>query len=198
MTDIHLSDANPTDGADPSLQVTLFAKIYDVAPDGSKSLVHNLVAPLRVADLSRPVHINLPGVVHRYAKDHAIDLVIATTDAAYTASRGLHNLTITVDPNRPSRFALPVLRGAAPLGTVGGGQGSGQSGVQQGDAAATGRQSASGQALSGGQAANARAAARPAAARLGLGRPAPWILAALVMAAALLLRRWWEGRRRRA
>ena len=64
--------AEQTQAAGPAGQLLLFAKIYDVAPDGSKTLVNRLVSPTRVADVTRPVHIELPGVVHRYAAGHRL------------------------------------------------------------------------------------------------------------------------------
>ena len=54
-----------TQSAGPSGQLQVFAKLYDVAPDGSKTLVHKLISPVRVADVTQPVHIELPAIVHR-------------------------------------------------------------------------------------------------------------------------------------
>ena len=45
----------------PSGQLVLFAKIYDIAPDGSKVLKNRMVAPLRVADTNKLVTLRLPG-----------------------------------------------------------------------------------------------------------------------------------------
>jgi hypothetical protein len=110
--DFMLADANPATSVNPALQVTLFGKIYDVDPSGNKTLVHRLVTPLRVDDISKPVHINLPGVVHRYARGHQVQLVLATTDAAYTNSRAPHALTIAPNAQRPDVLTLPVLSAA--------------------------------------------------------------------------------------
>ena len=63
--------------------LVLFAKIYDVAPDGTKSLIHGLVAPARIADPSQPVEITLPGIVHRFAAGHRLELVLAGGDVNY-------------------------------------------------------------------------------------------------------------------
>jgi hypothetical protein len=110
--DFMLSDANPASSVLPSLNVVLFGKIYDLDPAGNKTLVHRIVAPVRVADLTKPVHINLPGVVHQYAKGHQIQLVLATTDAAYAGSRAIHALTIAPDPQNPGTLTLPVMSAA--------------------------------------------------------------------------------------
>jgi predicted acyl esterase len=67
----------------PAAQLLVFAKLYDVAPDGSQHLVHRLVSPTRVADVAQPVRIELPGIVHRLEAGHRLRLVLAATDAAY-------------------------------------------------------------------------------------------------------------------
>ncbi|MEA2683221.1 MAG: hypothetical protein QOK05_1549 [Chloroflexota bacterium] len=107
--DVRITDANPASGADPSLNVVLFGKIYDIAPDGTVTLVHRIVSPVRAADLSQPVHINLPGIVHQYAAGHRIQLVLATTDSAYAGSRAVHQLSIYADPLHPAVLRLPVV-----------------------------------------------------------------------------------------
>ena len=63
--------------------LVLFAKLYDVAPDGTKSLIHGLVAPARIADPTRPVEITLPGIAHRFAAGHRLELVLAGGDVNY-------------------------------------------------------------------------------------------------------------------
>src|SRR5258708_4780870 len=107
--DFMLSDANPASSALPSLAVVLFGKIYDVDAAGNKTLVHRLVTPIRVMDTSKPVHINMPGLVHLYTTAHPIQLVLATNDAAYVGSRAPHALTITSDPQHPGTLTRPVL-----------------------------------------------------------------------------------------
>ena len=101
--------ATGSDSQLPATEVVLFGKIYDVAPDDSVLLVHRLVSPIRIADPSVPVHLNLPGVVHRYPAGHRLRLVLAASDQAYVGSRAPHTITITVDPSTPFRLRLPVL-----------------------------------------------------------------------------------------
>ena len=93
---------------DPATEVVLYAKLYDVAPDGTKTMVHGLVAPSRIADLSKPVTLNLPGEVHRYAAGHQIELVLSTTDTAYIGSRVPGPITISTDATHPSVLSLPL------------------------------------------------------------------------------------------
>jgi hypothetical protein len=107
--DFMLSDANATASVLPSLNVVLFGKIYDLDASGTATLVHRIVSPVRIADITKPVHINLPGVAHRYAAGHRLQLVLATTDAAYVGSRAPHVLTIAPDPQHPGTLTLPVV-----------------------------------------------------------------------------------------
>jgi len=93
---------------DPSSELVLFGKIYDVDPAGNVTLVHGIVSPLRVADATKPVHVNLPGQVHRYAAGHRIELVLASTDQAYAGSRVPGAITVAVDPAQPPVLSLPL------------------------------------------------------------------------------------------
>ncbi|WP_407555602.1 CocE/NonD family hydrolase [Streptomyces sp. Pv4-95] len=99
---------NSSDAAD---KLVLFAKLYDVAPDGSKTLVHRLVAPARVPDVTRSFTVELPGIVHRYQPGHRLRFVVAASDSAYTGNRGIKPVTITSAPGDTGVLELPVMRG---------------------------------------------------------------------------------------
>ncbi|WP_020659654.1 CocE/NonD family hydrolase [Amycolatopsis benzoatilytica] len=79
----------------PAGQLVLFAKIYDVAPDGTESLVHNLIAPARVVDPTAPVHITLPAIVHQFAAGHAIRVMLASGDLNYRGGLALAPVTVS-------------------------------------------------------------------------------------------------------
>jgi predicted acyl esterase len=79
----------------PAGQLVLFPKIYDVAPDGSASLIHQLVAPIRVADPTRPVTVTMPGIVHRFAPGHKVRLVVASGDNNYRGGLATTLVTVT-------------------------------------------------------------------------------------------------------
>ncbi|MDQ8708410.1 CocE/NonD family hydrolase [Streptomyces sp. LHD-70] len=98
---------NSGDAAD---QLVLFAKLYDVAPDGTKTLVHRLVAPARVPDVTREFTVTLPGIVHRYEKGHRLQFVIAASDDAYYGNRGVKPVTVTHEPSDTGVLQLPVVR----------------------------------------------------------------------------------------
>ncbi|GAA2658100.1 alpha/beta fold hydrolase [Streptomyces lunalinharesii] len=66
----------------------LFAKLYDVGPDGGTALPGGAVAPIRLAGLPRdgtPVEVAvvLPAVVHPVESGHALRLVVGTTDQGF-------------------------------------------------------------------------------------------------------------------
>ncbi|NUP38686.1 MAG: CocE/NonD family hydrolase, partial [Streptomyces sp.] len=69
--------AKAQDSGNAADRLVLFAKLYDVAPDGTKTLVHRLVAPVRVPDVTKSFTVSLPGIVHRYQKGHRLQFVIA-------------------------------------------------------------------------------------------------------------------------
>ncbi|MFG2659797.1 CocE/NonD family hydrolase [Streptomyces sp. NPDC048425] len=97
---------NSDDAAD---KLVLFAKLYDIAPDGGKTLVHRLVAPVRVPDVTRSFTVSLPGIVHRYEKGHRLQFVIAASDDAYGGNKGIKPVTVTSAPEDTGVLELPVV-----------------------------------------------------------------------------------------
>ncbi len=97
---------NSGDAAD---KLVLFTKLYDVAPDGTKTLVHRLVAPVRVPDVTRSFTVTLPGIVHRYEKGHRLRFVIAASDDAYFGNRGIKPVTVVSTPDDTGVLRLPVI-----------------------------------------------------------------------------------------
>ncbi|MFD0688339.1 CocE/NonD family hydrolase [Actinomadura fibrosa] len=90
-------------------RLVLFAKLYDVAPDGSASLVHRLVSPVRVRDVREPLSIQLPGIVHRFAAGHRLRVAIASSDLSYLGNRTVLPVTVRTDPKAPGVLTLPVI-----------------------------------------------------------------------------------------
>ncbi|GGS40143.1 CocE/NonD family hydrolase [Streptomyces violaceus] len=96
---------NSGDAAD---KLVLFAKLYDVAPDGTRTLVRRLVAPVRVPDVTKSFTVTLPGIVHRYEKGHRLRFVIAASDDAYFGNRGIKPVTVVSGPRNTGVLRLPV------------------------------------------------------------------------------------------
>jgi putative CocE/NonD family hydrolase len=91
-------------------QLVVFAKLYDVGPDGTPvELPNRLVSPVRVADVGRPVSIELPAIVHRFEARHRLALVLAGGDLAYRGSNARHAVTLTTGPGEPQTLVLPVV-----------------------------------------------------------------------------------------
>ncbi len=88
--------------------LVLFLRLQDVAPDGSVTLPFRLISPIRVADASVPVDVELPGIVHRFRKGHRLQLVVSGGDLAYRAGNVPGPVTLRTSAARPSTLDLPV------------------------------------------------------------------------------------------
>lgn len=108
---LHLDSptAAGTQTGGPSGQLVLFAKVFDLAPDGSKVLKNRLISPLRVVDVTKPVTVRLPGIVHRFQTGHRIQVAVAGSDAAYAGNTLPHEVSVTTSPTEPSSLGLPVV-----------------------------------------------------------------------------------------
>lgn len=96
---------------DAADKLVLFAKVYDVAPGGSRTLVNRLVSPVRVPDVTRSFTVRLPGIVHRYEAGHRLEFVIAASDTAYLGNRGIKPVTVLSAPQDTGVLELPVVGG---------------------------------------------------------------------------------------
>jgi ABC-2 type transport system ATP-binding protein len=105
-----------TQAAGPGGRLVFFAKLFDVAPDGSVTLVHRLISPVRVPDVTKPVRVELPGIVHRFPRGHRLALVLAATDLAYANRAAVpQRVSVVTTPAAPGRLDLPVVAGATGL-----------------------------------------------------------------------------------
>jgi ABC-2 type transport system ATP-binding protein len=91
--------------------LVLFAKVYDVDPAGNATLVHRLVAPIRVpTDRLRPwVDVKLLGFAHRFGADHQVRVTFAATDP--TSYNNPQPDAITLVTGLGTFFTLPFLKG---------------------------------------------------------------------------------------
>ena len=69
---------------------------------------NRLISPLRVTDVAKPVTLHLPGIVHRFATGHRIQVAVAASDFAYAGNTAPQPVTITTNPLAPSTLALPL------------------------------------------------------------------------------------------
>jgi hypothetical protein len=106
----------PSQGQSPSGKLVLFAKLHDVDPaSGSATLPRDLLSAVRVADVTKPVEIELPGIAHRFVKGHVIRLTIATSNATNRGNTFAGPVSIAADPAAPNTLTLPKL--GAQIGT---------------------------------------------------------------------------------
>jgi len=97
---LKISNANGQD-------MVFFAKVYDVAKGGAATLIHRLIAPVRVpaSAVGQPVRIRLAGFAHRFARGHRVRLVLCTTDRTSYNAKVADVLTVVTGPG--STFTLP-------------------------------------------------------------------------------------------
>ncbi|MCW3040201.1 MAG: transporter ATP-binding protein [Solirubrobacterales bacterium] len=99
-------------------ELALFFKLYDVAPDGGITLTHRVISPVRIANPGVPVHVDLPGLVHRFPKGHRIVLAVSGGDAAYRGNDVPGPVRILTSPSRPGVLKLPVVAEGRDYGKV--------------------------------------------------------------------------------
>ncbi len=103
----------PLDPAGTPGDVVLFAKVYDIAPDGTRTRVKDLVAPVRITDFSSPLEITLPAFVHRFQPGHRVGVVLASGDQNHRGSPLPAPITITAGDTGQA-LTLPVISNRAP------------------------------------------------------------------------------------
>lgn len=68
--------ADPVPSGGPAGAPVFFVRLVDIAPDGTSSPIEDLVAPVRAPDVSAPIEVALPSIVHRFAPGHRIGLEV--------------------------------------------------------------------------------------------------------------------------
>ncbi|MET9129469.1 alpha/beta fold hydrolase [Streptomyces antibioticus] len=100
-----------------SKDAVLFAKVYDVGPNGTRVLPAQLVTPVRVenAEAGQDVTITLPAIDHDLDKGHRLRLVLASTDLGYASPVTPATYTVSLRGNLNVPTAPGVTTAAAPL-----------------------------------------------------------------------------------
>jgi predicted acyl esterase len=99
-------------------ELVVYVRLEDVAPDGSVVLPHKLVSPVRIAQPELAAHIELPGIVHKFAKGHRLRLVVYGGDLAYRGGNVGGPVSVLTDPSRPGVLHVPVARESSDYGPV--------------------------------------------------------------------------------
>ncbi|RZL80157.1 MAG: alpha/beta fold hydrolase [Rhodococcus sp. (in: high G+C Gram-positive bacteria)] len=91
-------------------QAVLFAKLYDVAPNGTRTLPGGAVSAIRLPDTGSidPVDVTvaLPGISYTVQQGHRLELSVSTTDQAYAV------------PLEPAQFSVTMANTSVALPTV--------------------------------------------------------------------------------
>ncbi|MFD7437172.1 alpha/beta fold hydrolase [Streptomyces sp. NPDC059861] len=101
-----------------SEDAVLFAKVYDVGPDGRQQVLPSqLVTPVRVTDAKagKDVTLTLPAVDHEAGKGHRLRLVLASTDLAYASPAAPATYTVSLKGALSVPTAPEVTAAATPL-----------------------------------------------------------------------------------
>ena len=98
-----------TQAAGPAGRLVVHAKVYDIGPDGTVELPDRLISPVRVTDVTKPVSIELPAIVHRFEPGHRLAVVLAGGDLAYRGSTLPQPVTLTTGPGRNQQLSVPVV-----------------------------------------------------------------------------------------
>jgi ABC-2 type transport system ATP-binding protein len=93
--------------------IVLFGKVFDVDPSGNATLIHRMVAPVRITDPGGAVDVTLLGFAHLFPAGHAVRVEFATTDMYYANSRVPDVITLTTGGADPASFTLPVVQHGA-------------------------------------------------------------------------------------
>ena len=105
LLDVRVTAAPAVTGAEDA--VVVFAKLYDVAPDGTETLINGQVAPVRMVAPGEPVRVVMPAIVHRFGEGHRVRLVVAGGDQSFRGGLVPHQVTIAAgDPGQA--LVLPV------------------------------------------------------------------------------------------
>lgn len=92
----------------PADMLVLFARLQDVAPDGTASDIKQQIAPFRISDVTGPVRVTMPAIVHRFAAGHRLRLVVSSGSVNYRG--GLASQPVTIAGGPAQTLELPVVR----------------------------------------------------------------------------------------
>jgi ABC-2 type transport system ATP-binding protein len=98
-----------TQASGPGGQLVVYAKLYDVGPDGAVELPDRAISPARITDVTQPVTIELPAIVHRFEAGHRLAVVLAGGDLAYRGSTLPQLVSLATGPGRVQQLTLPVV-----------------------------------------------------------------------------------------
>ncbi|KQV74965.1 ABC transporter ATP-binding protein [Aeromicrobium sp. Root344] len=100
--------AQTTQNVGSPAKLVLFVKIADVDATGKATIVHNLVAPVRVPDVRQAFRVTLPAIAHRFEAGHSLRLIVAGGSTNYRG--GLTPNVVTIATGATGQvLTLPVV-----------------------------------------------------------------------------------------
>ena len=108
----------------PTGTAVLFAKLYDVAPEGGLTLPAGLVAPVQLTGVSTDpaapteVTVTLPGIVHRFEAGHTMRVLVSSTDQAFALPAEPAVYSVALADGDGAVLAVPEVDGT-PVGDSG-------------------------------------------------------------------------------
>lgn len=89
-------------------QLVLFVKLAEVDPDGTATIVRNLVAPVRVPNVNAAFTVRLPAISHRFDAGHRLRLIVSGGSVNYRG--GLTPTTVSITTGSTGNaLTLPTL-----------------------------------------------------------------------------------------
>ncbi|GAB2819682.1 CocE/NonD family hydrolase [Actinocorallia aurea] len=87
---------------------TLFAKVYDVTPEGTAALARRIAAPVRLTEAGK-AEVVLPAIDYDFARGHRIRITLSTTDMGFAGPLAPATYKISA----ASALSLPTVPGLA-------------------------------------------------------------------------------------
>jgi predicted acyl esterase len=87
--------------------------VLDVDPSGHATMIHDLIAPVRITNPDRVVTVRLPAFVHRFAAGHRVRLVVAGGSTNYRGNLVPSAVQIAAGA-ATQQLRLPVVTGGQP------------------------------------------------------------------------------------
>ncbi|ROO90281.1 ABC-2 type transport system ATP-binding protein [Actinocorallia herbida] len=87
---------------------TLFAKVYDVTPEGAAALARRIAAPVRLTEAGE-AEVVLPAIDYDFARGHRVRIVLSTTDQGFASPLAPATYKISA----VSALTLPTVPGLA-------------------------------------------------------------------------------------
>ncbi|KRA31041.1 MULTISPECIES: CocE/NonD family hydrolase [unclassified Nocardioides] len=97
-----------TQNLGPTGQLVLFARLQDVAPDGTATDIHLLTTPVRIPDVRAPFTVTMPAFVHRFAVGHRVRLVVAASSVNYRGGMTVNTVSVASGSENQA-LKLPVV-----------------------------------------------------------------------------------------